>query len=95
MITTIYQKFISRYAEIFTLVEMSEGSYFYKVEIVPNNVVEKMTEEEVNELIDELTNENEKASWSDGEENFDEEDARDAYHQNWDEINSDLDNMGL
>ena len=75
---------------------MSEGIDFHKVEIVPADKVAKMSEGEVEELIDELTNyENEKASWSDSEEDFDEEDARDAYHQNWDEINSDLDNMGI
>lgn len=83
MTTTIYQKFVSRYAEIFTLVEMSEGTDFYQIEIVPADKVAKMSEGEVEELIDDLINyENEKASWSDGEEDFDEEDARDAYHQN-------------
>lgn len=64
METTIYQKFVSRYAEIFTLVEMSEGTDFHKIEIVPADKVAKMSEEEVEELVDELISwQNEKASW--------------------------------
>jgi hypothetical protein len=66
METTIYQKFVSRYAEIFTLIEMSEGNDFHKVDIVPAGKVAKMSEEEIEELVDELINwENEKASWTD------------------------------
>lgn len=96
MTTTIYQKFISRYATIFTLVEMTEGCYFNEVEIVPAAKVAKMDEEEFCELLEELrSDENEKASWCDVEEPFDEEDARAGYHQHWQEINSDLDNRGL
>jgi hypothetical protein len=95
METTIYQKFVSRYAETFTLVEMSEGDDYHSVEIVPAGKVAKMSEEEVEELIDELTNwQNEKASWNDGHEEFNDEDARTAYHQKWNEIDSDLDNRG-
>ena len=96
MTTTIYQKFISRYAEIFTLVEMTEGFDYAEVEVVPAAKVAKMNEEELENLIEELRkDENEKASWSDGNEPFDEEDARAAYHQKEDEINSFLDNRGL
>lgn len=95
METTIYQKFVSRYAEIFTLVEMSEGDDYHNVEIIPADKVAKMSEAEVEELIDELTNwQNEKASWNDGYEEFNDEDTRTAYHQKWDEIDSDLDNRG-
>lgn len=97
MITTIYQKFISRYAETFTLIDMTDGKDYIHSEIVPSERVAKMTEEEIYELFNELMDsENEKASWSDGEEEpFDEEDARAEYHQKWDEINSTLDNMGM
>ena len=95
MTTTVYQKFISKYAEIFTLVEITEGSDGH-FEVVPAAKFDKMTIEDRDELISELfTSENEKASWSDDEDEFDEEDARAAYHQKWDEINSDLDKMGL
>lgn len=95
MTTTIYQKFISRYAEIFTLVEI-EGGDETTVEIVPAAKVAKLDEDELCELITELRDsDNERASWSDGEEEFDEEDARAAYHQKWDEINSSLDKAGL
>ena len=97
MTTTIYQKFISRYAETFTLIEMTDGKDFIQSEIIPAARVAKMTEEEFDNLFNELMNyENEKACWSDGEEeSFDEEDARSAYHDKWQEINSDLDNRGL
>lgn len=96
MTTTIYQKFISRYADYFTLVEMSEGTDFCMAEIIPSAKVNKMSEEEVAELVEELSNwQNEKASWTDGEDASDEEDARATYHQKWQEIDSDLDNMGL
>lgn len=96
MKTTIYQKFISKYAEIFTLVEMSEGEDFNRVDITPSNKVTAMSEEEFESLVNELLNsENEKASWSDGEDEFDEEDARAESHQKWDEINDSLDAQGL
>lgn len=96
MTTTIYQKFVSRYATIFTLVEMTEGCYYNESEIVPASKVEKMDEDEFRELLEELRcDENEKASWSDGDEPFDEEDARAEYHQHWQEMNSNLDKMGL
>ena len=97
MITTVYQKFISRYAETFTLIDMTDGKDFIQSEIIPSERVAKMTEEEFDDLFNELMDsENEKASWSDGEEDsFDEEDARAEHHQKWDEINSTLDNMGM
>ena len=96
MTTTIYQKFISRYAEIFTLIDMTDGKDYIHSEIIPAARVTKMTEDEYDELFNELMeSENEKASWSDGEEEYDEEDARAAYHQKWDEINSSMDNAGL
>jgi hypothetical protein len=64
MTTTIYQKFIARYADYFTLVEMSDGTDFYKAEIVPANKVAKMSGKEIGELIDELRFwQNEKATW--------------------------------
>ena len=97
MITTIYQKFIGRYTETFTLIDMTDGKDFIQSEIIPSDRVAKMTEEEFDELFNELMDsENEKANWSDGEEEpFDEEDARAEHHQKWDEINSTLDNMGM
>lgn len=96
MTTTVYQKFISRYAETFTLIEMTEGFDYAEAEVVPAARVAKMNEEELENLIEELRkDENEKASWSDGNEPFDEEDARAAYHQEWNEINSYMDKMGM
>ena len=96
MTTTIYQKFISRYAETFTLVEIEMGAGYTMMDIVPAKKVAKMSEEEYELLCTELLeSENEKASWSDGEDEFDEEDARAAYHQKWDEINSDMDKVGM
>ena len=95
MITTVYQKFISRYAETFTLIDMTDGKDFIQSEIIPSERVAKMTDEEFDDLFNELLNsENEKASWGEAEA-FDEEDARTAHHQLWDEINSALDNMGM
>lgn len=94
MTTTIYQKFISRYAETFTLIEMTDGNHFVQSEIIPAAEVAKLSEEELDALFNELLDsEYEKASWSDGEEEFDEEDARAAAHQKWDEIDSFFDNM--
>ena len=96
MTTTIYQKFISRYADIFTLIDMTDGKDFIKSEIIPAARVAKMSEEEFDELFNELFDSAcEKASWSDGDESFDEEDARAAFHDKWQEINSDLDKMGI
>ena len=66
MITTIYQKFIGRYGETFTLVELADGYGNAHTEIVPAARVAKMTEEEFDELFNELLNwENERASWDD------------------------------
>jgi hypothetical protein len=96
MTTTIYQKFISRYAETFTLIEMEEGTDYATVEIVPSSRAAKLDEDEFAELVEELRDSrNEKATWSDGEGPFDDEDARSAYHQKWDAINSSLDERGL
>jgi len=96
MTTTVYQKFVSRYAETFTLVEMTEGTDFSNIEVLPCAKASRLSEDELEKLVNELRDSgNEKASWSDGEEEFDEEDARAAYHQKWDEINSDLDKMGV
>lgn len=64
MKTTIYQKYISRYAEIFTLVDMNDGIDFIHSEIFPSYRVAGMSEEEYDELFNELfDSENEKASW--------------------------------
>ena len=94
MTTTIYQKFVSRYAETFTLIDMTDGKDFLQSEIIPAAKVAKLTKEEYDDLFNELfDSKNEKASWSDGEEEFEEEDARDAYHQKWDEIDSFFDKM--
>lgn len=96
MTTIIYQKYISKYLETFTLVEVQEGDEYYQAHIVPATRVAKMDEEEYEALLNILrASENEKASWSDGEEEFDEADVRAAYHQKWDRINSDLDKMGI
>lgn len=96
MRTTIYQKFVSRYAETFTLVEMTDGKDFLQSEIIPAAIVAKLSEEEFDDLFNELMDSrNEKASWSDGEEEFDEEDARSAHHKKWDEIDSAMDNAGI
>jgi hypothetical protein len=95
MTTTIYQKFISRYAEIFTLVLITEGDESIQAEIIPSAKAAKLNKEEVEELYCELVESEEMASWSDGEEEFDEEDARAACHQEWDEINDSFDEIGL
>lgn len=96
MTTTIYQKFISRFAETFTLIDMTDGKDYIHSEIIPAEAVAKLSEEEYDDLFNELMDSSyEKASWSDGEEDFDEEDARDAYHQKWDEIDSSIDNAGM
>jgi predicted 3-demethylubiquinone-9 3-methyltransferase (glyoxalase superfamily) len=96
MTTTIYQKFISRYAETFTLIDMTDGKDYIHSEIVPAAIVAKLSEEEFDDLFNELMDSrNEKASWSDGEDEFDEEDARAAYNQKWDEIDSAMNNAGM
>ena len=96
MTTTVYQKFVSRYAETFTLLEMTEGTDFCNIEVLPCAKVSRLSEDELAELVNELLDSrNEKANWSDDEDEFDEEDARATYHQKWDEINSDLDKMGM
>lgn len=96
MTTTVYQKFVSKYAETFTLIEITDGADYATNEIVPTAKVAKLGEDELVELLEDLRDsKNERASWSDDEDEFDEEDARAAYHQKWDEINSDLDNMGV
>ena len=90
MTTTVYQKFISEYAETFTLIEMAEGIDYTMTEVVPAAKVAKMDEDELYALIEEICDSrNEKASWSD------EEDARAAHHQKWDEINSFFDKKGM
>lgn len=64
MKTTIYQKYISRYSEIFTLVDMTDGIDFVHSEIFPSYMVANMSEEEYDKLFNELfDSENEKASW--------------------------------
>ena len=94
MTTTIYQKFISRYAETFTLIDMADGKDYIHREIVPAAVVAKLSEEEFDDLFNELMDSrNEKASWSDGEDEFDEEDARVYFHQKWDEIDHSCDKL--
>lgn len=66
MNTTIYQKFVSRYGETFTLIELTDGYGDASIEIVPSHRVAKMSEDEFEELFHELMNwENEKASWDD------------------------------
>ena len=62
--TTIYQKYISRYADYFTLIEMEDDNEYHVVEIIPSAKVAKLTEDEFEELQDELMNwQNEKASF--------------------------------
>lgn len=95
MITTIYQKFISRYGETFTLVDMTDGGDYIQSEIIPAARVAKMTEEEVDDLFSELfQSENEKASWGEAEA-FDEEDARAGAALERQEVDSFFDNMGM
>lgn len=64
MTTTIYQKYIARYSEIFTLVDMNDGIDFIHSEILPSYMVAKMTDEEYDELFNELMDDkNKKSSW--------------------------------
>jgi hypothetical protein len=75
---------------------MTEGMDYATTEIVPAAKVASLTEDEFEELLEELRDSrNEKASWSDGEEPFNEEDARAAAHLEWDEINSTFDKSGM
>ena len=94
MTTVIFQKYIGRYAETFTLIEMYGGDDYCTAEIIPSGKVSKLNEEAFEKLLNELRDaENEKASWSDGDEEFSEEDARCVYHQKCDEIDSFFDKM--
>lgn len=94
METTVYQKFVSRYAETFTYVENYDGKE-YEGEMIPSATVAKLSEEDLEELLCEVrSSENEKASW--GEPEFeDPENYRKAYHQEWQEIDSYYDKMGM
>ena len=68
MTTTIYQKFISRYAETFTLIDMTDGDDYIHSEIVPAAIVAKLSQDEYDDLFNELLDSNyEKVSWSDGD----------------------------
>ena len=61
--TTIYQKFISRYADVFTMIERMDGETSV-VEIAPFTRTSKMSEDEYEALVDELRDWRcEKASW--------------------------------
>lgn len=65
MTTTIYQKYVPRYAETFTLISIDYGDDEF-MEIVPHARVAKMSQEEVFDLYMELVSwQNEKASWED------------------------------
>lgn len=95
MKTTVYQKFVSRYAGTFTLIDMTDGKDFIQSEIIPTEKVAKLTEEEFDELFNELMDsENEKASWGEPEYE-DEEDLRASHSQKWHEIDSFMDKMGM
>lgn len=65
MNTTVYQKYISRYAETFTLVERyDEEEDFYSTEVLPTSVTSKMNRDELFAVINELMFwQNEKATW--------------------------------
>lgn len=94
METTVYQKFVSRYAETFTYVENFDGKE-YQGEMIPSVIVSKLSEEDLEELLCEVrSSENEKASWGEPEYE-DEEDIRRGYHQKWQEIDSFYDKMGM
>lgn len=94
MITTVYQKFVSRYAETFTYVEKFDGDD-YAGEMIPSAIVSKLNEEDFEELLNEVrSSENEKASWGECEYE-DQEDSRASHSQRWQEIDSFMDNMGI
>ena len=63
MTTTIYQKYISRYAETFTMVERYDEDYHY-AEVIPHHITDKLSQDEMFDLMNELLFwQNEKASW--------------------------------
>ena len=94
MITTVYQKFVSRYAETFTYIENFDGEE-YTGEMIPSSKVAKLTEEDFEELLNEVrSSENEKASWGECEYEND-EDLRASHSQKWQEIDSFMDKMGI
>lgn len=96
MTTTIYQKYVSRYAKTFTLIEMTDGKDYIHSEIIPSKIVAKLSEEELDELFNELFDSAcEKAGWSDGDDSDDSEDAAAAFHAKWSEIDSAFDKMGM
>ena len=65
MKTTIYQKFVSRYAETFTMVEIRYDDDTF-CEVVPHAAVSKLKGMEFCELVTELVHyENVKAEWED------------------------------
>lgn len=67
--TTIYQKFIPKYGETFTLIDMTDGKDYIHSEMVPADIVSRLNDEEFDELFNELLDsDNEKASWNDDEE---------------------------
>lgn len=64
MKTTIYQKFIARYGETFTLVNIDYDGDGELTEIVPHSIVSKLNQVEFIDLVTELMFwQNEKASW--------------------------------
>lgn len=64
MTTTIYQKYISRYAETFTMVERFDDEDFHTCEVLPTEKTSKMSQDDLFDLIDELMSwQNERASW--------------------------------
>lgn len=70
MMTTIYQKFIPKYGETITLIDMTDGKDYIHSEMVPADIVARLNDEEFDDLFNELLNsDNEKASWDD--EDFD------------------------
>lgn len=61
--TIIYQKFVSRYADVFTMIERMDDETSV-VEIAPFARTSKMSEDEYEALVDELRDwRYEKASW--------------------------------
>lgn len=63
MTTTIYQKYIARYSDFFTLVCIDYGDDEH-LEIIPHAKASRLNQEEYFELAMELTSrQNEKAYW--------------------------------
>lgn len=94
METTVYQKFVSRYAETFTYIENFDGEE-YTGEMIPSAIASKLNEEDFEELLNEVrSSENEKASWGECEYE-DQEDLRTSHSQRWQEIDSFMDKMGM